>query len=47
MSEHSLQQLKSIMEFEGYMGVASEEFKALEAKCILTWTELGAVQRVD
>lgn len=32
MSEHSLQQLKSIMEFEGYMGVASEEFKALEAK---------------
>ena len=32
MSEQSLQQLKSIMEFEGYMGVASEEFKALEAK---------------
>ncbi|MDI9606351.1 MAG: S41 family peptidase [Bacteroidota bacterium] len=32
MSEHSLQQLKSIMEFEGYMGMASEEFKALEAK---------------
>lgn len=32
MSEHSLRQLKEIMEFEGYMGVASEEFKALEAK---------------
>ncbi len=32
MSEHSLQQLKNIMEFEGYMGVASEEFYALEAK---------------
>lgn len=32
LSELYLQQLKSIMEFEGYMGVASEEFKALEAK---------------
>ncbi len=32
MSEHSLQQLKNIMEFEGYMNVASEEFAALEAK---------------
>ncbi len=32
MSEHSLQQLKHIMEFEGYMNVASEEFAALEAK---------------
>lgn len=32
MSERSLQQLKNIMEFEGYLGVASEEFNALEAK---------------
>lgn len=32
MSERSLQQLKNIMEFEGYMGVAADEFKALEAK---------------
>src|SRR5690554_3219015 len=32
MSEHSLQQLEHIMEFEGYMNVASEEFAALEAK---------------
>lgn len=32
MSEQSLEQLKSIMEFEGYMDVASKEFKALEAK---------------
>ncbi|MCE5204554.1 MAG: S41 family peptidase [Porphyromonadaceae bacterium] len=32
LSERSLEQLKSIMEFEGYMGVASEEYKALEAK---------------
>lgn len=32
MSERSLQQLKNIMEFEGYLGVAADEFKALEAK---------------
>src|SRR5690554_5880184 len=32
MSERSLQQLKNIMEFEGYLNVASEEFTALEAK---------------
>src|SRR5690554_378149 len=32
MSEHSLNQLKNIMEFEGYMDVASEEFSALEKK---------------
>ncbi len=32
MSEQSLNQLKSIMEFEGYMNVASEEFAALEEK---------------
>ncbi len=32
MSEHSLQQLKNIMEFEGYMDLASEEFNALEVK---------------
>jgi C-terminal peptidase (prc) len=32
LSERSLGQLKSIMEFEGYMDVASEEYKALEAK---------------
>lgn len=32
MSEQSLNQLKSIMEFEGYMNVASEEFTALEKK---------------
>lgn len=31
-SEHSLQQLKSMMEFEGYMKVASKEYKALEDK---------------
>lgn len=32
LSARSLQQLKSMMEFEGYMDVASEEYKALEAK---------------
>lgn len=32
LSERSLQQLKNIMEFEGYLDVASEEFEALEAK---------------
>ena len=32
MSEQSLNQLKSIMEFEGYMNVASEEFNALAKK---------------
>lgn len=32
LSERSLQQLKSMMEFEGYMDVADEEYKALEAK---------------
>ena len=32
MSEQSLNQLKSIMEFEGYMNVAAEEFTALENK---------------
>ena len=30
MSEQSLNQLRNIMEFEGYMDVASEEFAALE-----------------
>lgn len=32
LSERSLQQLKSMMEFEGYMNVAKEEFAALESK---------------
>lgn len=32
MSERSLEQLKNIMEFEGYLDIASEEFEALEAK---------------
>ena len=32
MSEQSMKQLKNIMEFEGYMEVASEEFNALENK---------------
>lgn len=32
LSERSLQQLKSMMEFEGYMDVAKEEFAALETK---------------
>ncbi|MDD2298362.1 MAG: S41 family peptidase [Fermentimonas sp.] len=32
MSERSLNQLKNIMEFEGYSDVAAQEFKALEAK---------------
>lgn len=32
LSERSLNQLKNIMEFEGYLDVAAEEFKALEAK---------------
>lgn len=32
MSENSLNQLKSIMEFEGYMDIAVEEFTALEKK---------------
>lgn len=32
ISEQSLKQLKSVMEFEGYLNVASDEFKALEAK---------------
>lgn len=31
-SERSLEQLKNMMEFEGYMNVASAEYKALEAK---------------
>lgn len=31
-SERSLQQLKNMMEFEGYMDVASDEYKALEEK---------------
>ncbi|MBK5195942.1 MAG: S41 family peptidase [Proteiniphilum sp.] len=31
-SERSLEQLKSMMEFEGYMDVAAEEYKALEEK---------------
>lgn len=31
-SERSLQSLRNIMEFEGYMDTASEEFKALEEK---------------
>jgi len=31
-SERSLEQLKSMMEFEGYMDVASAEYKALEKK---------------
>lgn len=32
LSERSLEQLKNMMEFEGYMDVAKEEFAALEAK---------------
>jgi len=32
MSEKSLNSLKEVMDFEGYMDTASEEFKALEAK---------------
>lgn len=32
LSERSLQQLKNMMEFEGYMDLAKEEFAALEAK---------------
>ena len=32
MSENSLNQLKSIMEFEGYMDISVEEFTALEKK---------------
>lgn len=32
LSERSLQQLKGMMEFEGYMDVATEEYKALEEK---------------
>ena len=32
LSERTLQQLKSLMQFEGYMDVAAEEYKALEAK---------------
>jgi carboxyl-terminal processing protease len=32
LSKRTLEQLKSIMEFEGYMDVASAEFKELEAK---------------
>jgi len=32
LSERSLEQLKNMMEFEGYMDVASAEYKALEAK---------------
>lgn len=34
MSEKSIASLKEVMEFEGYMKVASEEFKALEAKLV-------------
>lgn len=34
MSEKSMSSLKEIMEFEGYMKYASDEFKALEAKLI-------------
>lgn len=32
LSERSLQQLRNMMEFEGYLDVASDEYKALEAK---------------
>lgn len=32
MSEKSMETLKEVMEFEGYMNTAGEEFKALEAK---------------
>lgn len=32
LSRRSLQQLKSVMEFEGYLDTASDEFKALENK---------------
>ena len=32
LSERSLEQLRSMMQFEGYMDVASAEYKALEAK---------------
>lgn len=34
MSEKSMKQLKEVMEFEGYIKTAEEEFKALEAKLI-------------
>jgi len=34
MSEKSMEALKEVMEFEGYMKSAGEEFKALEAKLI-------------
>ncbi|WP_101688436.1 S41 family peptidase [Dysgonomonas massiliensis] len=34
MSEKSMKSLKEVMEFEGYMKTASEEFKALEAKLV-------------
>ena len=34
MSEKSMKQLKEIMEFEGYMKTAGEEFKALEEKLV-------------
>lgn len=34
MSEKSLSSLKEVMEFEGFMDTASDEFKALEAKLI-------------
>lgn len=34
MSERSMQSLKEVMEFEGYMKTASDEFKALESKLV-------------
>lgn len=34
MSEKSLNSLKEVMEFEGYLDTASDEFKALEAKLV-------------
>jgi len=37
LSERSLEQLKNMMEFEGYMDVASSEYKALRQSCIPIW----------
>lgn len=34
LSEKSMESLKEVMEFEGYMNTAGEEFKALEAKLV-------------
>jgi len=34
LSEKSMESLKEVMEFEGYMNTASDEFKALEAKLV-------------